>query len=229
MQSTDMAQTEATPENGKTSAEHFGGLVIRGKRQEQRKKIILRNHQSPGDLLMLTAVVRDLHRSYPRKFVIAIDTPHPQLWQHNPYISELSPDDNDVEIIDMKYPLIHESNEGSLHFIHAFRLFLEDKLRLKINPTKFWGDIHFSREELSWMSMVQQHFTQTDTPFWLICTGGKTDYTAKWWIPEYAQAVVDHFRDKVQFVQFGDIGANHCHPPLDGVINLVFRHTYDLG
>ena len=54
--------------------------------------------------------------------------------------------------------------------------------------------------------MVHQHFTGWDTPFWLICTGGKKDYTAKWWIPEYAQEVVDYFKDRIQFVQFGDEG-----------------------
>ena len=29
------------------------------------EKLILRNFQSPGDIVMLTAAVRDLHRAYP--------------------------------------------------------------------------------------------------------------------------------------------------------------------
>jgi ADP-heptose:LPS heptosyltransferase len=117
--------------------------------------------------------------------------------------------------------LIHESNEGSYHFIHGFRLYLEDRLGIRIKATKFWGDIHFSCEELTWTSMVHEHFTGCDSPFWLICTGGKRDYTAKWWIPEFAQEVVDHFKDRIQFVQFGAEGSNHEHPLLNGVINLV--------
>jgi hypothetical protein len=186
-----------------------------------RKKLILQNQQAPGDILMLTAVVRDLHLSYPLKFLTDVDTPFPQLWENNPFITKLSSEDSDVEVIEMNYPLISESNEGALHFIHAFRLYLEEKLEIKIKPTTFWGDIHFSREEMSWISMVHEHFTGSDIPFWLICTGGKKDFTAKWWIPEYAQEVVDHFKDKIQFVQFGDEGPNHFHPPLKGVINLV--------
>ena len=71
--------------------------------------------------------------------------------------------------------------------------------------------------------MIEEHFTGEDTRFWLICSGGKRDYTAKWWIPEYAQEVVDHFRDRIQFIQFGEAGAHHEHPPLRGVVNLVGR------
>jgi len=181
--------------------------------------LILKNHQSPGDILMLTAAVRDLHLSHPGTYITNVDTLFPQIWQHNPYITNLTKDD--AELIEMQYPIIHHSNEGAFHFVHGFRLFLEDTLKIKINPTKFWGDVHFSKEECSWISMVHQHFTGWDTPFWLICTGGKKDYTAKWWIPEYAQEVVDYFKDRIQFVQFGDEGSNHCHPALRNVINLV--------
>jgi hypothetical protein len=184
-------------------------------------KLILVNHQAPGDILMLTAAVRDLHLSHPKIFVTDVDTPFSQLWENNPYITKLYTKDSNVKVLKMNYPLIHESNEGALHFIHAFRMYLEDELGIKIKPTKFWGDIHFSPQEFTWISMIHEHFTGWDMPFWLICTGGKKDYTAKWWIPEYAQEVVNHFKDRIQFVQFGDEGANHFHPPLNGVINLV--------
>jgi len=35
----------------------------------QPAKLILQNHQAPGDILMLTAAVRDLHRCHPGKFL----------------------------------------------------------------------------------------------------------------------------------------------------------------
>lgn len=184
------------------------------------KKLILRNYQAPGDVLMLTAAVRDLHLSHPGRFLTDLDTPFPELWTYNPYVTKLASGDK-AEVIEMNYPIVHESNEGAYHFIHGFRLYLEDQLNIRIKATKFWGDIHFSQEELGWMSMIQQHFTGVDTPFWLICTGGKKDYTTKWWIPEFAQTVVNHFRNRIQFVQFGAVGENHCHPPLKGVINLT--------
>ena len=53
---------------------------------------------------------------------------------------------------------------------------------------------------------------------WIIVSGGKFDYTCKWWDPRRWQEVVDHFRGRILFVQVGEAG--HAHPPLDGVIDL---------
>jgi ADP-heptose:LPS heptosyltransferase len=38
------------------------------------KRLILRSFQSPGDVLMLTAAVRDLHRAHPGKFQTDVRT-----------------------------------------------------------------------------------------------------------------------------------------------------------
>ena len=48
-------------------------------------KLLLRNQQAPGDVLMLTAAVRDLHRAHPRKFQTAVDTACEELWENNPW------------------------------------------------------------------------------------------------------------------------------------------------
>jgi len=111
------------------------------------RRLILKNWQSPGDVVMLTAAVRDLHLSHPGQFVTDVRTPCPALWQNNPYITPLRDDDPDVETIRCEYPLIHRSNELPYHFIHAFRLFLEERLAVRIRPTAFRGDIHLTREE----------------------------------------------------------------------------------
>lgn len=190
------------------------------KAKRESKKLVLENYQSPGDVLMLTATVRDLKTSYP-EYIVDVRTAFPELWEHNPYITKLEDDDPLVNRLRMQYPLIHESNHGSYHFIHCYRIYLEEKLGIRIKQGFFWPDIHFSKEELSWVSMINQHFTGWDSPYWLICTGGKNDYTAKWWIPEYAQEVVNHFKDRIQFVQFGETKKGHTHPPLKGVINLL--------
>jgi SAM-dependent methyltransferase len=184
------------------------------------RKVILKNSQSPGDILMMTAAVRDLKMSYP-SISVDVRTTCKELWDNNPHITPLEETEDGVEVYKVGYPIINNSNDGAYHFIHGFRKDIEEKMNIDIKQTKFCGDIHFSEEELSWISMINQHYTHEDTPFWLICTGGKTDYTAKWWIPEYAQEVVDYFKDKIQFVQFGYNGKGHYHPPLNNVINLV--------
>ena len=41
------------------------------------RKLILRNFQSPGDIVMLTGAVRDLHRAHPGEFQIDVRTSCP--------------------------------------------------------------------------------------------------------------------------------------------------------
>jgi len=181
------------------------------------KKLILRNLLSPGDIVMLTAAVRDLHKCYPREFVIDVRTSCPELWDHNPYLTRLDEADPAVEVIDCDYPLINQSNQTPYHCLHGFIEFLNNLLRLQIRPTAFRGDIHLSEREKSWFSQVRE-LTGEDIPFWIVVAGGKFDVTIKWWETERYQKVIDHFRGKIQFVQVGERG--HHHPKLDGVIDL---------
>jgi hypothetical protein len=57
-----------------------------------------------------------------------------------------------------------------------------------------------------------------EIPFWLVSAGGKFDLTVKWWEQARWQAVVDHFRDRILFVQVGN--AKDYHPRLNGVLDL---------
>ncbi len=169
------------------------------------KKLILRNFQSPGDIVMLTAAVRDLHRSCPA------------LWENNPYLTPLADDDPDAEVIDCEYPLIHSSNTRPCHFLHGFVEFLGERIDRRIAVTDYRGDIHISDQEKAWFSRIEE-IKETSTPFWLIVPGGKHDYTIKWWDHDRYQQVVDHFRGRIEFVQVGE--EHHHHPPLEYVIDL---------
>ncbi len=184
------------------------------------RKLILKNFQSPGDIVMLTAAVRDLHVCYPNQFLTDVRTPCPQLWEHNPYLTHLDEADPDVELIECHYPLIHRSNRAPYHFIHGFIEFLNERLGLKIRPTVFKGDLHLTDREKSWMSQVQE-ITKAPVPFWIVVAGGKSDFTIKWWDARRYQEVVDHFRHEILFVQVGE--QRHYHPPLEGVIDLRGR------
>jgi hypothetical protein len=111
------------------------------------RKLILQNNQSPGDTLMLTAAVRDLHVCHPGKFVTDVRTPSPDLWLHNPYLTSLREDDPGVEQLVCHYPLVHRSNQESVHFLHGFMAYLSEHLNVPITPEAFKGDIHLSAEE----------------------------------------------------------------------------------
>lgn len=182
------------------------------------RNILLKNAQSPGDIVMLTAAVRDLHRSYPGQFRTGIQTTGSEIWDHNPLITHFTEEDGPVEVIDCLYPLIHRSNTSPYHFLFGFIDFLNQALDLNIKPTDFKGDIYLAPEEKNWISQVHE-ITGWDTPFWIIDAGGKYDFTAKWWDPQRYQEVVDHFAGRIQFVQIGQPW--HYHPELKGVLNLI--------
>ncbi len=186
------------------------------------RKLVLKNFQSPGDIVMLTAALRDLHQTFPHRFVTDVRTSCPELWENNPYLTPLDEADPGVEVIDCQYPLIHHSNQRPVHFLHGFIEFLNERLGVRIVPTAFKGDIHVSDREKSWISQIHE-ITGEATPFWIVAGGGKLDYTIKWWDPARYQEVVDHFRERILFVQVGEAG--HQHPPLDGVIDLRGKTT----
>jgi ADP-heptose:LPS heptosyltransferase len=182
------------------------------------KKLILRNSQSPGDVVMLTAAVRDLHAAHPHEYLTDVRTPCPAVWENNPYLTELAEDAPDVRVIDCHYPLIHRSNQAPYHFLHGFMEYLNEQLGSAIRPTAFRGDIHLSHEEKTWISQVEE-ITHAPIPFWIIVAGGKRDFTIKWWDRERYQQVVDHFAGRIAFVQVGEAG--HEHWPLRNTIDLV--------
>ena len=202
---------QSTATNGKATHARQAGAP---------RRLILRNHQSPGDVLMLTAAVRDLHRCYPGQFETDVRTSCPAFWENNPYLTALDESDAGVETIECHYPLIHQSNQRPVHFLDGFREFLNERLGLAIQRTELRGDIHLSAEELAAPSPVAQ-WCGGEVPYWIIVAGGKWDYTIKWWHVERWQAVVDHFRDRLFFVQVGERG--HYHPRLDGVLDVRGR------
>jgi ADP-heptose:LPS heptosyltransferase len=183
------------------------------------KKLILKSNLSPGDILMLTAAIRDLHLTYPGQFITDVRTSCKELWENNPYITSLSVNDSDVDIIDCQYPLVHRSNHLPFHFIHAYIMFLNQHLGINIHPNAFKADIHLRNEEKEWISQIEEITGKSSPRFWIIVSGGKKDFTNKWWDPTRFQQVVDYFRGRIQFVQVGQ--EHHVHPPLEGVINLI--------
>jgi ADP-heptose:LPS heptosyltransferase len=185
------------------------------------RRLILRTFQSPGDVLMLTAAVRDLHAAAPGQFQTDVRTACPALWENNPHLTPLREGEPGVEVLDMHYPLIHQSNERPYHFLHGYPQYLESRLGLRLPVTRFCGDLHLSAQEKQ--APVPGAEQGVPERFWIVVAGGKYDFTAKWWDPASFQKVVAHFRGQITFVQTGEAG--HWHPPLEGVVNLVGKTT----
>ena len=178
-------------------------------------KLLLKHTKSPGDVLMLTAAIRDLHLAHPGKYITNVRTSAMDIWRHNPHIVNFDENKADL-VIDAEYKLINKSNQGGYHFIHGFHRDLEEKLNIKIPLTDGRGDIHLSKDEVRWMSQIEEMGIKDK--FWIISAGGKFDFTSKYWNPDKWQQVVDHFKGKITFVQTGTL--NHFHPKLSNVIDL---------
>ena len=144
------------------------------------------------------------------------------LWLNNPYLTPLDEHDPAITVVDCHYPLIHRSNREPRHFLDGFVEDLNQQLGLRVRVTDFQGDIHFSQAEREWFVQVESSAGAVE-PFWLFASGGKFDYTTKWWDPARYQRVVDHFRGRIQFVQVGE--DHHHHPPIEGVVDLRGQTT----
>lgn len=179
---------------------------------------ILRCYLCPGDVMVMTAAIHELHRQYPGRFLTDVRTSVPAIWENNPHITPIDDDDPDARIFEMQYPLIHQSNQRPVHFIEGFCDFLAERLELaSLRPHEFRGQIYLSDQERGWMNQVEET-TGYRGRFWLINAGSKRDFTCKQWPPAFFQSVIDQLRGRVTFVQIG--AAEHDHPPLTGAIDL---------
>lgn len=179
------------------------------------KSIFLTQTQCPGDILMLTAAVRDLKLAHGDRFAVNVATTAMELWENNPYLDRSITKRLANLVIPMHYPLIHESTTGPYHFIHAFRLYLEDQLNIKIKAGEFKVDIWLSEAERAGTWVKER---VGGKPYWIIDAGYKNDFTCKMWSFARYQEVVDRTRDCVTWVQIGSL--EHNHKPLQGVIDL---------
>lgn len=196
------------------------------------RRIILKSHLALGDIVCLTAVPRDIHALYPGQFEIAVDTPFPQLFDHNPHVVGCVDTGSDGdkwaewEVIECHYsrdPVysVHRSNQNPVHLLTSYVRDVGNSLGIDLYPTAHKGDIHLSREEYSLMS--PPHEDRNCQRFWVISAGYKNDFTVKAWPAESYQKVVNYFKHRIQFVQIGALGPGHVQPQLEGVISLVGR------
>jgi ADP-heptose:LPS heptosyltransferase len=182
------------------------------------RKLILQCRLSPGDVLTMTAAVESLHATYPGQYLTDTRTPAPEIWEHNPHITRM--EDGEGELLDLGYPTVHRSNQAPLPFLDGYTRDLGRRLGVPLELTTNRPNLYLSDEEKQWVNQVRHHFTNGRiVPFWLICAGVKSDFTAKQWPVESYQEVVDATRGRIQWVQIG--ATEHSHPKFRGVIDLV--------
>jgi len=173
------------------------------------EKLILKHGLDVGDTAMMTIAVRDLHLSHPGEYQTDVRTRWPELWENNPYITELE----EGRELDLGYPLIQKP--GSMSFSDGFRLDLAKQLGIDIPFTNMNIDLHLTTEEKK-RNIVQEQ-TSYSGKYWVLNAGYKADAILKYY--PFWQEVVEELKNKIQIVQVGS--NSDVHNDLDGAFNLV--------
>lgn len=189
---------------------------------KRARKLILTHKRAPGDVVAMTALVRDLVTSFPGKFEVDVDTSAMDLWRNNPYLTPLREKQKrvvsrDVEYIKCQYGRgIRDQNYEPVHFLAYWHRDFERQTKIKVPVTAPYPDLHLSEEERT-VPIVEGRY-------WVVLSGGKSDFTAKVWEVRRMQQVVERLGEMgLGVVQIGSNDTGHWHPPLQGenVINLV--------
>ena len=183
------------------------------------RKIILKQAQSPGDILTMSRAVADLKNTYP-EYEIDVRSPCPEIWENNPHLTKLDDNDPLVEKYTIVYDEINQSGWTGEHFSDAFRHDIEKKLGVQIIKTGIRPELWVSDQEQHWINQVETEFGWTGA-FWLLNAGYKPDNELKWY--HRWQEVVDLFNARfggaVRVVQIGH--KDHIHSDLKDVYSLV--------
>ena len=187
--------------------------------------LVLKTDQAPGDALVMTAAVWSLHRAHPNRYVTTVESKYPEVFEYNPDVEPREDFSCGAAEVQMHYPAIHQSNERGIHFMQAWCEFLGMALGVPVPLATNRPRLYFADP----VPLVEG--------FWLICSGGKRDFTTKLWGHANYQKLVWLLKGEVEFVQVG--GARppvpwaestrgtqeDSHPRLDGTVDMVGKTT----
>ena len=187
------------------------------------RRLVVSNMQAPGDIIVLSAAIRDLHLAHPGLFApeIWVSPGAEHVYWHNPNVSMIhgkTAKRAGAQFVRAGYSeAIKRSNQTKKHFMWGFIEDLNKKLKTRIKLTQFRPDIH--------MSEAEQQTRPFKDPYWVFLSGGKKDFRTKIWDQVYWQQVINATRDRVNWVQCGGGSANHIyHSPKDGIYaNMVAK------
>lgn len=193
------------------------------------KKIIFKNMQSPGDIMMLQLAVRELHKCYPNEFETDIVSPYPEITYKNPLLTKLIENgmkDPDAVILDVNYNYeLAENKKGSgSHFSDGFITDINQKLGLNITKDHIYPSIYLDNEEMN--DGIRDKYDLPDR-YWIFNAGIKNDIPLKSWVVHYWQEVIYYAQSiGITLVQVGS--NHHIHPDFDDKVISLIGKTEDL-
>lgn len=186
-----------------------------------QRRFILSHHRSPGDIVCLTALARDIKAAYGNDVLIDAHTTCMDLWRNNPHLTPLwdhrqhRPINNNAHVLKLSYGQgIRQHKRETVHFAAYFHRDFHKQTGLAVPVTLPYGDLHLSETERG-SSLINGRY-------WIVISGGKSDFTIKVWRQKAFQEVTDGLaKHGIQFVQIGSTDAGHWHPELANTLNLV--------
>jgi len=184
------------------------------------RSFVFTNKRALGDVVVSTALMRDIHLAYGSEVRISYVGKQHDLVTSAPYIK---PVDKSLssQTISLSYGHrkaclgIDRSSKSPTHFIKAYHELFEHNTGIHVPLTELKPDLHVDDE-----SPVQGEY-------WVVATGGKRDFMTKIWDPECWSQVFESMPDK-QFVRVGAVGQHHVHHPIqykDNVLDLRSQTT----
>ncbi len=177
------------------------------------EEITLAHTRAAGDIVTMTALVRDIHLTYPGRFAVSVQTTCGDVWANNPYI--VPRPNPPKKLLSLSYgESISRSSRECIHFLTAWHHDFQKKTGLRVPLLHPKPDLHLSE--------VEKNDRIVDGRYWLILSGGKTDFTTKHYVYSRHQRVVDALRQcSIPVVQAG--AGSDYHPVMSGALNLIGR------
>ena len=187
----------------------------------KKEKLLFKHMRSPGDLLMLTVAIRDLHKTYPDRFITAVESCYPEVFYNNPYVSPRSALDDNYITINAEYTRAFENktNTGK-HFSDGFIDDLNEQLNLNIKKTSMFPEIYLKKEEKEKCEELLQK-EGIKGKFWLFNAGVKQDMPLKGYPVSLWKDVIKNIQEEhnIQLIQVGH--SHNIHPEFRNVKSLV--------
>lgn len=183
--------------------------------------LYLHNSCAPGDVTVMSCVARELAKQHPGKYQLHYSGSSRQLLWFNPHVYRIGGPEKPRgvgAVHDLQYGrYLKEWNKPGnprLHFLNAYLDAFRRQTGIHLELTEPKGDLHLTDEEKAHRPIEE--------PYWLLFSGGKTDFTVKRWSAARWQQLADALSGEgIRCVQTGASGGNHWNPTLSGVFSLV--------
>lgn len=200
-------------------------LIDKAKFRERHAKldfdsVFFKSRLAFGDALVMTCAVRDFKKCYPN-IKIGVRSTAPHIWDNNPYIDSSITEENADKVVNCGTGyLTNKSNTLNLHMCNAYRISIQNELGIEFGQGPIRPDVWLSIEEFNKGRVI-------DDPYWVICIGGESGWTAKMWPFEYWQNLVDNMADILPNVKFVQIGMTE-HERLHGTLKNNRGNLYNI-